>query len=308
MTRQLVAKFLEKSNVYKLQKNNYSMHHNPKMKLEPINMAYTSYEAISPQSQNSSPILILHGILGSKTNWNAMSRQISLKMLRKVIALDARNHGDSPHTKEFSYAHLAEDMREIMSELDIEEASLIGHSLGGRAMMAFALTNPDLVRDLIVVDISPNRLSSNANNLRNVLLSMKNIKLPSNTVTLMKAREAADEQLKLVIKNKHLRNFLLMNLALHEKQKKFYWKANIETLLDKFEEFVNFPFDGTFDKPTLFIAGSLSDYLIKQDEADILKKFPKAKFVYIENAGHLIHAEKPDMFLSTVSTFLEQQK
>lgn len=286
-----------------------SLRHFPTNNVQPIHMAYTAFEAINQQNkQNETPILILHGLLGSKANWNSMGRQMALNTFRKVITLDLRNHGDSPHTKEFSYDHIVADIKEVISELNCNEVTLIGHSLGGRASMAFALKYPDLVHDLVIVDISPVRIGVGTRDLPHLLKAMLSVTLPASTTTLVNARIEADRKLQSSIQDKNIRSFLLMNLAFDDNHKKFYWKANIEALLQSLNSLMEFPFDkGVFNKRTLFIAGKLSDFMSKQDEPAVRKRFPKAIFEYIEDAGHLIHIQQPQMFLNRVTAFLGEQ-
>lgn len=103
-------------------------------------MAYASYESTKPSVLNSdAPIIIMHGLMGSKGNWNSLSKAIHSRTKLKVFAVDARNHGDSGHTEEMSYPHLVEDIRALMHDLRIKKATLLGHSMGGRAVMAMAL-------------------------------------------------------------------------------------------------------------------------------------------------------------------------
>ncbi|XP_014292358.1 sn-1-specific diacylglycerol lipase ABHD11 [Halyomorpha halys] len=276
---------------------------------QPVHMAFTEYETVTAEDKNEIPIIILHGMLGSKTNWNTMGRQIAVKTSRKVVTLDARNHGDSPHTKEFSYEHMVRDLKLFMDEMNIKEASLLGHSLGGRAMMAFALTNPDMVRDLVIVDISPYSLSDSVHNIPHILKSLKSVKISKKNKTLVTIREAVGKQLEPSIKNPDLRNFLLMNLAYDDKSKKYFWKLNIQTLIDTLPSIINFPkYEGVYTKPTLFLCGALSDFLKKEDEPRILEKFTGAKFLYIKDAGHLVHSQKPHEFLESVASFWSDSK
>ena len=281
-----------------------SMINNSYQKFQPVHMAYTVYETISPEGKDNVPILILHGLLGSKTNWSTMGRQIAVTTLRKVLTLDARNHGDSPHTKDFSYSDMVVDLKYLMKELEIKEASLLGHSFGGRVMMAFALSNPQLVRDLVIVDVSPFSMGESFNYLPLVLRTMKQVKVSSINEPIHKVREEVNDQLKLSIKSEQLRSFLLMNLSFDQKKKKYYWKLNLKTLSDTLPSLLDFPkYEGVYDKPTLFIAGAQSDHLKKEDEPKIVQKFPKAEFRFVNDAGHLVHINKPDEFLNLISAF-----
>lgn len=109
--------------------------------LDPVKLAYASYESTGFSESSSPPLIVKHGLFGSKSNWNSLCKVYQNKTNRKVIAVDARNHGDSPHSSQHSYEHLAADLNELMRQLHLEKASFLGHSMGGRAVMYFALLN-----------------------------------------------------------------------------------------------------------------------------------------------------------------------
>lgn len=109
--------------------------------LDPVKLAYASYESTGSNETVLTPLIVNHGLFGSKSNWNSLCKVYQNKTNRKVIAVDARNHGDSPHSNDHSYEHLAADLKELMKQLYLEKASFLGHSMGGRAVMYFALQN-----------------------------------------------------------------------------------------------------------------------------------------------------------------------
>lgn len=182
---------------------------------------------------------------------------------RKIISIDARNHGESPHTSDHSYHLMSEDIAKFLKDRNIEKASVLGHSMGGRAMMYFALNYPQLVERLIVVDISPvSPIGTSRTDIPLFLKAMRSIELPNN-LTIHQARKVADEDLSRIISEKSLRDFLITNLAKSENGD-FRWRINLETLERCFEEGVaNFPDTSglKYEGPTLFIGGSKSDYL-----------------------------------------------
>lgn len=182
---------------------------------------------------------------------------------RKIISIDARNHGDSPHTEQHSYEKMALDIKKFLEERKIEKAAVLGHSMGGRSMMLFALLYPQLVERLIVADISPvSPIGTSRTDIPLFLRAMKSIEL-ANNLTIHQGRKVADERLSEIIDEKSLRDFLITNLAKSETGD-FRWRINLDTLERCFEEGVaNFPdvAGRTFDGPTLFIGGSRSDYL-----------------------------------------------
>ncbi|XP_034237430.1 protein ABHD11-like [Thrips palmi] len=274
--------------------------------LQPVLMNFSAYEEKKDPGGNARVLLIMHGMMGSKSNWNSLSKVLNAKTSFKVIAVDARNHGDSPHSPEHTYEHLVEDIRHLMGNLGIKKASFIGHSMGGRAMMKAALKYPELVEKLVVVDISPIGTSPQLMTMGKYFNAMKSIRLQPN-IPLSVARKNADQQLSSTISDKPLRDFLIMNLIEAEKGK-YTWKINLDALANNFmTKIATFPkINSTFEGPTLFIGGTKSDYLNPEEEPEIRKIFPAAQFAYVQDAGHLVHVEKPAEFLSLTIQFLLQ--
>ncbi|KAL0266382.1 UNVERIFIED_CONTAM: hypothetical protein PYX00_008934 [Menopon gallinae] len=278
--------------------------------IEPIKMAYTSYEATKLNDDKHVPVIIMHGLLGSKSNWNSLSKAIHNKTKKKIIAVDARNHGESPHTKELTYNHLAADVRALVSDLNLTKATMIGHSMGGRTMMLVALRYPELVHKLVVVDISPLGTSPSLNHMTKYFEAMKLVKIEPK-VPLSLARKSADFQLSTYISvslDPGLRQFLITNLVENDGGK-YKWRVNLDSIISNFQTNISsFPPVGSaqFIGPTLFIGGGNSDYLRKEEESGIKKLFPNASFSYIPEAGHWVHAEKPEEFLKIVTTFLQE--
>ncbi|XP_056633194.1 protein ABHD11-like isoform X2 [Diorhabda sublineata] len=233
--------------------------------LEPIDMSYATYESTGNEIVQSNPFIIVHGLFGSKSNWNSICKYYNQKFnpSRKIIAVDTRNHGDSPHSDKHTYAHLAADIKSLYGQLNIQKAVLMGHSMGGRAVMLFALKYPELVERLIVADISPISDSPNMHTLPNLFKIMENIKLPSN-IPMSQCRSQVDMELSKSIEDKGLRDFLLTNLV--EKNKgSFHWRINIHGLLANFNCVTRFPIvnDLQYEGPTLFLAGGKSDFVPK---------------------------------------------
>ncbi|KAF6216819.1 hypothetical protein GE061_001169 [Apolygus lucorum] len=238
----------------------------------PVVMASNEYE--DPSSSTGNPVLILHGILGSKNNWNSLSKALNKDTKRKVIALDARNHGDSPHTEEFSYDLIAKDVIYLMDQRNFNKACLIGHSMGGRAMMRVALSYPDRVEKLIVVDISPIQLSATLVIERYLDLFEKII--IDDNLPLSQGRRLADQMMSENVPELDIRQFLLSNLT--KVNGKFRWKANLSSLKKSFDNIVKFPLSNeVYSNPVLFIGGTKSDYLKVEDQTKILTYFPRAK-------------------------------
>lgn len=200
---------------------------------------------------------------------NSLCKALVLKTnpTRRIISIDARNHGDSPHSDLHSYPVMSDDIARFLSDNKIEKASILGHSMGGRAMMYFALNFPHLVEKTIVVDISPvSPIGTTQTDIPLFLKAMRAIEIPPKH-TIHQGRKVCDDKLSEIIKEKSLRDFLITNLAKTENGD-FRWRINLESLEKNFDEHIaKFP-DCTgkqFQGPTLFIGGSKSDYL-KYDE------------------------------------------
>nr|CAD7438311.1 unnamed protein product [Timema bartmani] len=276
--------------------------------ITPVQMSYASFEYTTPNKDSKNPpVIIMHGLLGSKGNWNSISKNIHAMTNRKIVTADARNHGDSPHTPEFSYNHMAVDLRILMEELGIKKATLIGHSMGGRTVMFFAHTYPEMVDKLIVVEISPISVSPAFTRVSQLLGQMAGIDLEPN-VPLFGARKLVNDVLSKHVPDEGVRNYLLTNLVEREFGK-YKWRFNLNAISRHFQNLISFPtFGGSFNKPTLFIGGANSENIKTSEHIDIRKIFPKAKFVSIENAGHFPHFEQPKEFIETVSIFIQRNQ
>uniref|UniRef100_A0A6P7G4B1 sn-1-specific diacylglycerol lipase ABHD11 n=1 Tax=Diabrotica virgifera virgifera TaxID=50390 RepID=A0A6P7G4B1_DIAVI len=230
--------------------------------LQPVDMSYATYESTNSENQ-SHPFIIIHGLFGSKSNWNSICKYYNQRFnpSRKIIAVDTRNHGDSPHSDQHTYAHLAADIKALYGQLNIKKATIMGHSMGGRASMLFALKYPELVERLIVADISPVTSSPNLDTLPIIFKVVETIKLPSN-IPMSQCRTIVDNELAKSIDDKALRAFLLTNL-IQKSNGSFGWRINIPSLLTNFHHVTKFPQlnDLQYDGPTLFVAGGKSDYV-----------------------------------------------
>uniref|UniRef100_A0A1B6G7H0 sn-1-specific diacylglycerol lipase ABHD11 n=1 Tax=Cuerna arida TaxID=1464854 RepID=A0A1B6G7H0_9HEMI len=260
-------------------------------------------------SLNTIPIIVLHGLLGSKNNWNSVCSALAKENLRTIIAVDARNHGDSPHVYDFSYESMVSDIVYFLKKHNIEKASFIGHSMGGRTVMLLAQLYPEMVHSMAIVDISPVGESPNMMGLSKLLGQIKKLDLKED-LTLAEARKKATEKLTKLELEPKLINFLLTNLADNEPVSNWRWKFNIRAIAENFEtEICRFPILRTdVNTRTLFISGMNSDYIRPQDEPRIRKIFPRSHFQYIVGAGHWVHADRPQAFIQTVSGFFKEEK
>ncbi len=237
------------------------------------------------------PLIIAPGLYGSARNWNVIAKRLAEK--RPVIAVDMRNHGNSFHADSHSYADMANDLARVIAA-NGGRADVLGHSMGGKAAMALALSRPDLVRKLVVADIAPVPYTHEHSDK---IAAMQNVDLSRVT-----RRRDADEQLQDAIPDPQLRAFLLQSLALEGGA---HWKLNLDTLGAEMPEIMGFPaFDTPFNGPTLFLRGANSTYLLPEHETAIRALFPQARIETIDNAGHWLHAEQPRAFVAAVDGFL----
>ena len=241
------------------------------------------------------PIIILHGLFGTLDNWQTIAKKLAEKYW--VFIVDQRNHGRSPHDPEMNYKVMAEDLKHFMEEHWIHKAFVVGHSMGGKTAMQFAVDYPDMVDKLIVVDIGPFSKRGGHGLIFDALLSMN--------LDEIKSRKDADEVLNKKIPEFGVRQFLLKNLS-RNKTGDFTWKMNLPVLHKEYAEIladvdVNDPFEGE----TLFIRGAQSNYIEEKEFSKFKNFFPNAQLKTIEKAGHWVHADQPDELLQSVKFFLE---
>ena len=242
-------------------------------------------------------MIILHGLFGSSDNWFSLAKVFAEYFT--VYLVDQRNHGQSPHTDDFNYQLLTEDLAAFMQENSIEKPHIIGHSMGGKTAMNFAVKYPDQLDHLIIVDIAPKQYPVHHDH---ILDGLHDIDL--NTLS---SRTEADQLLSRQVPEPDVRQFLLKNLA-RNSDSNFEWRVNIHAIDEHIEEIgAGMQFEGLFTGPTLFIKGERSNYYTSDDEENILKLFPSAKFVTL-NTGHWVQAEDPKAFAETVFDFLKENE
>jgi pimeloyl-ACP methyl ester carboxylesterase len=221
------------------------------------------------------PLLIAHGLYGSARNWGVLAKRLS--DTRPVIAVDMRNHGDSPWHDSHSYDDMAEDLAGVIDG----RWDVLGHSMGGKAAMMLALRHPDKVNRLIVADMAP---VPYAHTQMEPLDAMR-------AVDLARVDSRADAKAQLAGKvAPGVDDFLLQSLDLKGQR----WKLNLDVLAAEMDTILGFPdVEATFDGPVMFLSGANSDYVQRADRDRTLALFPNATFVKIPDAGHWLHAEKP---------------
>ncbi|CAH1641223.1 unnamed protein product [Spodoptera littoralis] len=272
-----------------------------------INMAYRIYGRTP--SPGSCPIIVLHGCLGSKRNWEKMCGYLTASTNKPVIAVDARNYGDSPYTPEHDYYSLAADVSNLMTKFSIERSIIIGHCMGGKTGMVLALTEPFKVASLIVVDTSP-ASKSGAMDIEypKIMEAMSTIDFKG--MDLQKAMDfAQSKMLKLnLFHSEHELQTVLLNIG-KLADKSIGWRYNLKTLMNTTDDINSFPdmFGTYYYGPTLFVAGRLSYAIPPEDLQCIQHLFPNARVVYVEGVGHNVHEEDPDAFFAAIAEFLFQK-
>ncbi|MGD0958568.1 MAG: alpha/beta fold hydrolase [Methylomonas sp.] len=209
--------------------------------MPPVELAYEHYG----EQHSGCPLIILHGFFGSSRNWRAIAQRLAADY--PVYVLDMRNHGLSPHAPEMDYPSMAEDLAFFMERLNLSRAHILGHSMGGKIAMWFALQQPERVENLLIADISP---VSYAHSFENLIQALKNLPLHE-----LGNRKQADIWLEPYISESPYRQFLLQNLAFQDGN--YYWRVNLDYFLDNagfiaaFPELENIQ---PYPKPVLFLA------------------------------------------------------
>ncbi|KFZ06979.1 hypothetical protein V501_06883 [Pseudogymnoascus sp. VKM F-4519 (FW-2642)] len=239
--------------------------------------------------EKGTPIIFMHGLFGSKKNNRTMSKVLARDLGRNVYALDMRNHGDSPHHERHDYAIMADDVARFMDEHKLEDTTLIGHSMGAKTAMAFALNYPSRTQNIVAVDNAP--------------IDAPLLRSFGKYVQGMKKIEQAGS---LVI-----RQFLLGNLYRPPNEKTQKFKFSLTTLALSLGHLGDFPYrnpdEVRFEKPALFVRGTQSPYIPDEAIPIIGRFFPRFRLVDIDS-GHWVIAEKPELFRQAVVEFLGEDK
>jgi len=240
-------------------------------------------------------LVVLHGLFGQLDNWNTHGRQFGEFYTTHLI--DLRNHGRSFHANDASIEAMVEDVVNYMNFHQITKIHLLGHSLGGRIAINFAMKHADLLDHLIVADMAPKAYQPHHNAIIKALTSVDFSQVTS--------RKEVEDTLGLYIQEAGVRQFLLKNVYPTENGK-YAFRFNLSALREQYEDLVGHDLsDGIFNGPTLFLKGENSDYVLPEDEFIIKKRFPQAEIKSIANAGHWLHAENPKDFIEAVLTFLK---
>jgi esterase len=241
------------------------------------------------------PLFILHGLFGMSDNWCTIAKRIAKK--HTVYLVDQRNHGQSPHSAEFDYNLLATDLEELIRDLRLDTIRIIGHSMGGKVAMNYALKYPDRLEKLVVVDIAPKQYSHPF--FKDVLKLMVNLDL-----SRFDSRGEIDEAFRPVVKSAAVRQFIMKNVY-REDDNTFSWKLNVNSLHANLDKIFGAIQQGRiYTQPSLFVRGGNSDYVLVEDEPLIKQFFPAAKIVTIPGASHWLHVEAEETFCDQLKAYL----
>jgi pimeloyl-ACP methyl ester carboxylesterase len=242
------------------------------------------------------PMIILHGFLGMSDNWKTLATQFANGGFQ-VHSLDLRNHGKSFHSDVFNYEVMVQDVKNYIDFHQLNDCILLGHSMGGKVAMLFATTYPDIVSKLIVADIGPKYYAPHHQSILEGLNAVNFV--------VQTSRSEVEEILSHYIPDFGTRQFLMKNV---------YWQTpellgfrfNLGVLTQTIEVIgTALPKERKYKKPTLFLKGDKSHYILESDSELILHHFPFAKIETIANAGHWLHAENPSDFLASVQKFIK---
>jgi esterase len=244
------------------------------------------------EQHETCPLIILHGFFASSRNWRSLAKKLAAK--HRVYVLNLRNHGDSPHSLHMDYPSMAADVALFMDNQNLASAAFLGHSMGGKIAMWFALNFSDRVEKLIIADISP---VSYQHNFDTTINALKDLPLAEFT-----NRKQLEEWLAPVIDDQTYRQFLLHNLLFEEGN--YQWRINLDYFQHNAHHIVAFPDAAAitaFQKPVLFLAGEHSQYV--QEEA-VYRLFPAATIEELAGAGHWLHVQSPEIFCLKVEDWL----
>lgn len=242
------------------------------------------------------PLIILHGLFGKSDNWNSLAKQFSENNF-EVYIVDQRNHGLSPHSSVWNYKVMSDDLHELITDHELKNAVLLGHSMGGKTVMQYALDHCGTLDKIIAADIAPKYYPQQHHAVLEALNAVD--------LSVIKTRKEAEEVLSKFIDDAGTKQFLLKNIYWKENGL-LDWRFNLKVITENIENVGEASPDAkTCDVPALFIRGEKSNYILDEDMYLIQQLFPRSMLETIAGAGHWIHAEKPKEFFETVMRFLK---
>ncbi|CAM7863020.1 esterase [Atlantibacter hermannii] len=242
------------------------------------------------QSHTASPIVLVHGLFGSLDNLGVLARELVTDF--DIVQVDMRNHGLSPRSDEMNYPAMAQDLLDTLDELSIDKATLIGHSMGGKAVMAATRIAPERIDKLVAIDIAPVDYKVRRHD---EIFAAVNAVTEAGATT----RQEAAALMRQHIPEDGIIQFLLKSFAAGE------WRFNVPALWDQYPHIVGWDTVPAWDHPALFIRGGNSPYVDESHRDALLAQFPQARAHVIAGAGHWVHAEKPQAVVRAIRRYLE---
>ena len=262
---------------------------------EPL-LSYTEFFSGCVEKKNI--IFITHGLFGSKRNWMSTAKALSEELNQRVVVIDIRNHGSSFWSDTHDYSSLGEDLLRLADHFG-SKVDLVGHSMGGKAVMSASLLNPKKFGRLVVIDIGP--VIYEQTDFVEFISGMKQLDMSD-----IISRRHADQFLTSFVPDQNVRSFLLQNLV-YKETGKYEWKMNLRSIEKNMAEIASFPtYQGQFLGKTLFIKGSESTYISDSTITEIKRYFPHHSIVKIEQAGHWPHIDQPKAFQEKLINFLTE--
>ncbi len=241
---------------------------------------------------NNSPIILVHGLFGSLDNLGILAR--SLVVDHDIIQVDMRNHGLSPRSPEMNYPAMAQDLLDTLDEQHIEKATFIGHSMGGKAVMALTALAPERIDRLVAIDIAP--VDYHVRRHDEIFAAINAV-----TDAQASSRQQAASVMRQHLQEEGVIQFLLKSFVEGE------WRFNVPVLWDQYPHIVGWETIPAWEHPALFIPGGNSPYVTEAYRKQLLAQFPQARAHVIAGAGHWVHAEKPDAVLRAIRRYLSEK-
>uniref|UniRef100_G3VYG5 sn-1-specific diacylglycerol lipase ABHD11 n=1 Tax=Sarcophilus harrisii TaxID=9305 RepID=G3VYG5_SARHA len=272
----------------------------PRGQLCPLPPVPLSYKLLDGQD-TLPPVVFLHGIFSNKNIFQAEAKTLAQQTGRKVLTMDARNHGESPHSPDCSYEAMSADLQALLQKLGLAPCVLIGHSMGGKTAMMLALQKPELVERLVSVDISP-FVSPNMPNVFKIISLMESLNIPGD-LSHSQAFKLLHEYLEPFTEDLSIRQYLFNSLVRIDGQ--YVWKVNGENLQQQKHQLLDtLQVQGVYRGRTLFLRDTHSSFLPSSHYSKIKLLFPEAQFQDIPDSGHITHIKKPQEFMNSILSFL----
>ncbi len=242
------------------------------------------------------PLIILHGLFGQSDNWNTHAKLFAEQNF-DVYTVDMRNHGLSPHSDDFSYQLMSDDVLELITDNNLKNIVLLGHSMGGKVAMLFAIEHPQLLDKLIVADMAPKYYPPHHTKIIAGLQAVD--------FNIIKSRKEVESVLSNYISDMGTKQFLLKNLY-WKNDTELAWRFNLKSIAEHIENMGEVTVStNSCETPALFIRGEKSNYILDADKILIKELFTNSTFETIAGAGHWLHADKPKEFFECVMSFIK---